>query len=362
MSVEAPELIKPVETSPGFSINYAIEKCRTLSRENALTTLSGDFKFQAYEGAKLPLSDPFYYEIKGKKGEERKVIFECDTETQTDIVDVTSDKTRNGKEKPTVAAWRNLLIEENDKIAELPKDQRKPKTIFQINPAQDKDDPTDHCYYQMAQANIVILDGSNKAKVFQLQFEGNIEECARLFKMVTKSKDFYPQRIKNVDQMMMSFGVIEDIVKEDELLTSTSFVTHKKLPTAAEIATQRQEILDKSRIAALTFYNNVELGLSQTELEKLYSRLLGRVLPETFVRKLRKTAPASGGGVGFAMETSCGLVMFGESTIPSVLSSRVVTFEKWTYTKGDCIRNDCKKKDVEVGPCKFCKDCEKKLA
>src|SRR5690606_13029486 len=156
------------------------------------------------------------------------------------------------------------------------------------------------------QANIAYIDGSDRIRVFQAQFGGDTDTCARLFKMLSQNADFDPKDIKSVDQMMMSFGVIDGKLTYDQVLNALTFVTGKKLPTHRELVRQKEEIAYKARLNALKFYNAVKLGLSTEELKKLYAKLLGDTLPGSFLEEMRSSVGWSGGLM--AMETSCGLV------------------------------------------------------
>ena len=365
MSLESKNAnLTTVEVSPGFAIEFAIEKCKTLSKTAALETLVGDYKFQAWEITKLPVSETFYYQVKPTPEDQNrkaKIIFECDRETESDIRDVTSKEWRNGKEYAAVNAWAELLIKEDQSLS-THSENRKKKTIIQINPKKDKNDPTDTSNYEMSQVNIAEVDGSGRIKQYQVQFSADTEQCARFFKVITQSEQFDPQKISTVDQMMMSFGVLDREVSAQELLTTIRFITGQNLPSVNKIESQKKEILEKARIAALTFYNEVQLGKSTSELKRLYTKLLTDTLPSEFLAELQAQAKYSSSSVSFAMETSCGLISFGEqSKKRSILGMMVAGVEKWTYTIGDCVRKECQKKNVEVGPCAICKDCEKVL-
>lgn len=358
---------KKIEVSPGFDVLKAAEKCRTLSRESALETLVGDYKFQAWEITGIPLSDMFKYKIVKDPNNPRrpkKLIFECDTEMQSDIRDVTSKEWRNGWEYNAVNAWTETLIAEDAEIAKLPKDQQQVRTLIQINPMQDKDDPRDSSTYQMSQVNVAKINGSGEVEVNQIQFPGTTEQCARFFKLVTQSEKFDPAQTTKVDQMMMSFGIVDRDIPLDELLNTAGFVTGKRLPSLRTIERQKSEILSNAYFAALRFYNDVpqkgELDeFTKKRLEKVYGNYLAQTLPLEFIADLRQKVESTG-EAQIMIETSCGAVnLGGPGNEGSILSLMGMKGEKWTYQKGNCVK--CPQQNVDVGPCFICKDCEKSL-
>ncbi len=377
MAVAEREPQTKIETSPGFSVQFAIEKCRTLSREAALATLTGDFKFQAWEITKIPLSDPFGYQIIETPEDPfrpKKLVFECDTETKSDIRDVTSKEWRGGKEYRAIDAWVDVVFAQDQELQIINK-QRKDqgleaevRAIMQINPKKDPDDPTDTSNYDMSQVNVATINGSGKFSQQQLQLPADTRECATFFKKTSRSNTFNIEDIRSVDDMMMSFSVIEGPVSANDLLNTATLVTGKRYSDLETIERQKQEIIQKSRIAALKFYNNVKLGKSQQELTTLYQKLLGETIPSEFISQIKAEAQArsttiGGGGTQMIMETSCGAVtLFGEESKGSPLSKMMIAGEKWSYTTGTCVREECKKENTKVGPCGICIQCEEKLS
>lgn len=362
-----------VEVSPGFLIDPTIEKCRTLSFREAVETVAGDMKFQAWEITKIPVSDPFYYQIVETPNDskrKKKLVFECDTETGSDIRDVTSREWRGGKEARAVDAWVDLAFEEDEKLKKINKERAKQglppetRTIMQVNPKKDENDPTDTSNYTMAQANFAVIDGSGRIRQQQVQFPGDTEQCAKFFKKISKSDEFNPNNIKNIDDMMMSFSVMERDVSMAELLRTVALVTGQIMPAPETIERQKREISNNAKMGALEFYKAVQRGTSSSELTRLYKKLLGQTLPQEFMKQMRMKNQISGGGPSvMAMETSCGLVSFGEESNAGggILGKLTVGKERWNYTIGDCVEKNCQKKNVKVGPCAICQDCEKKF-
>ncbi len=312
--------------------------------EIAVNTYAKDLRHLAWEATKTPLPNEFFYRII-RDGDQVSLVHESDGHWNRDILEGVSSKYRDGAELEAIGNFREAII--NLDLNETA-----------ILGSSKKEDEDDNCQYTDGQINYAEKLTEDLVWVRQSQSDKyGRKETSQVINETAQAPIFSPTA--SLREVITRVAVRKGSISTSEILQARERATGEKIENLDRFIRMEAQIKEASERNARKLLYYIQEGFMNGDLEHQFGRLLADTIgynnfPEIEVGDYE--------GLLASLQTSCGEIVFGDNFRAGITPAYSFSeFSTTNYKTGECVAKGClKPKNVLIGECKICKDCEKK--